>query len=43
MIRITRNGDNLEIKKRLEALKRQESRDLDEISVMLYANKKEFL
>lgn len=35
--------DNLEIKKRLEALKRQESRDLDEISVMLYANKKEFL
>ena len=33
--------DGLEIKKNLERLKKQESKDLDEISVMLYANHKE--
>ena len=33
--------DGLEIKKRLEQIKKQEMRDLDEISVMLYANHKE--
>ena len=31
--------DNTEIKKMLERAKKQEGRDLDEISVMLYANK----
>ncbi|EFR48969.1 hypothetical protein HCMG_01142 [Helicobacter canadensis MIT 98-5491] len=33
--------DGLEIKKNLEKAKKQESKDLDEISVMLYANHKE--
>lgn len=33
--------DGLEVKKRLEQIKKQEMRDLDEISVMLYANHKE--
>lgn len=33
--------DGLEVKKILEKLKKQESKDLDEISVMLYANNKE--
>lgn len=31
--------DNTEIKKMLDKVKKQEGRDLDEISVMLYANK----
>ena len=31
--------DNTEIKKMLDKAKKQEGRDLDEISVMLYANK----
>ncbi len=33
--------DGLEIKKVLEKLKKQETKDLDEISVMLYANNRE--
>ena len=30
--------DGLEVKKILDKIRRQESKDLDEISVMLYAN-----
>lgn len=33
--------DGLEVKKMIEKAKKQEVRDLDEISVMLYANHKE--
>lgn len=33
--------DGLEVKKMLEQAKKQETKDLDEISVMLYANHKE--